>query len=203
MAKVAGMASRLVRRTAIACAVAAVAGTGLGYALGDPVQPEDILPARTLPGDVCGRLGDVSSLLPKAPNGTDVKLIQGGTTTVTCEVGVGAAQKVRTYSAATLRVTITPYGGKDAGAGQVPFTPAAMAKRTFERSSLEDLDGRPYPTKLSQTANGVAPESWTVRALVQRADIVVQVEYTANPITQKKAEQAALTIADRAIWETK
>jgi hypothetical protein len=203
VAKVAGMSSRLVRRTAIACAVAAVAGAGLGFALGDPVQPEDILPARKLPADFCAQLGDVSSLLPKAPNGTDVKLIQGGTTAVTCEVSVGAAQKLKTYSAAKLRVTITPYGGKDAGAGQAPFTPTAMAKRTFERSSLEDLKDRPYPTKLSQTTNGVAPESWTVRAVVQRADIVVQVEYTANPITQKKAEQAALTVADRAIWETK
>ena len=62
---------------------------------------------------------------------------------------------------------------------------------------------RPYPTKASRSANGVAGESWTVRALVQRADIVVQVDYTANPIDADTAEKAALVLADRAIWETK
>ena len=42
-----------------------------------------------------------------------------------------------------------------------------------------------------------------VRALVQRADIVVQVDYTANPIDADTAEKAAIALADRAIWETK
>jgi hypothetical protein len=68
---------------------------------------------------------------------------------------------------------------------------------------MNALSNRPYPTKTSRSANGVAGQSWTVRALVQRADIVVQVDYTANPIDANTAEKAALVLADRAIWETK
>ena len=79
MVKVAGMASRLVRGTAIGCGVAAIAGAGIGFAVGEPVQPEDILPARSMPADLCARLGDVSSLLPKASSSTaPVTLVQGG-----------------------------------------------------------------------------------------------------------------------------
>jgi len=38
---------------------------------------------------------------------------------------------------------------------------------------------------------------------VQRADVVVLVDYTANPIDADAAQQAALALADRAIWESK
>jgi hypothetical protein len=190
-----------VRGTAIACGAAAVAGTGIGFAVGEPVQPEDILPARTLPADLCARLGDVSGLLPKASS-TPVALVQGGTSAVTCEAS-GDGAKQRTFSHAVVKLTITPYGGKDAGAGQAPFTPAAVAKRTFDRTPLDTLPDRPYPTKISRIARGAAGESWAIKVLVVRADIVVQAEYTANPIDVKTAEQAALVLADRAVWETK
>ncbi len=201
MVRVAGVASRLVRGTAIACGVAAVVGTGIGFAVGEPVQPEDILPARTLPTDLCAKVGDVSELLPKASS-RPVTLVQGGTSAVTCEASADGA-KQGMFSNAVVKLTITPYGGKDAGAGQAPFTPAEVAKRTFDRTPLDTLPGRPYPTKISRSARGVAGESWAVKVLVLRADIVVQVEYTANPIQVETAEQAALVLADRAIWEAK
>jgi hypothetical protein len=197
------MASRLVRGTAIGCGVAAIAGAGIGFAVGEPVQAEDILPARSMPADLCARLGDVSSLLPKASSGTaPVTLVQGGSTSITCEAGTSRA-KVAAYTAATLKVTITPSPGQDAGAGNPPFTPDQVAKRTFTRSPMKAMENSTYPTKTSRSPNGVAGQSWTVRALVQRADIVVQVDYTANPVDADTAEKAAIALADRAIWETK
>ena len=203
MAKVAGMASRLVRGTAIGCGVAVIAGGGIGFAVGEPVQPEDIVAARSLPADVCARIGDVSSMLPKASSGTGpVIMSQGGTSEITCEAG-SSRKKVNTYTAASLKVTITPYAGADAGAGQKPFTPAQVAKRTWSRSPMDAVADRPYPSKTSRTTSGLAGESWTVRALVQRADIVVLVEYTANPIDGDTAQHAVLALADRAIWESK
>lgn len=203
MAKVAGMASRLVRGTAIGCGVAAVAGAGFGFAVGQPVEPEDIAPARSMPADLCARIGDVSELLPKASTGRNsVTMVQGGRTAITCAAGSSRA-KVNTYSAAGVKVTVTPYGGRDAGAGNKPFTPEQLAKKTFTRSPWKSVQDRPYPTKTSRSATGKAGESWTVHALVQRADIVVQVDYTANPVDADRAEKAALVLADRAIWESK
>lgn len=203
MAKVAGMGSRLVRGTAIGCGVAAVAGTGIGFAVGEPVQPEDIVAARSMPADLCARIGDVSDLLPKASSGQEpVVMVQGGTSVITCEAG-SSRSKVAGYTAAGLKMTVTPYAGMDAGAGNLPFTPTQIAKKAFTRSPMNARQNRPYPTKTSRSANGLAGESWTVRALVQRADVVVQVDYTANPIDADTAEKAALVLADRAIWETK
>ena len=202
MAKVAGMASRLVRGTAIGCGVAALVGGGVGFAVGEPVTKSDIVPARVLPGDLCARIGDVSNLLPKASGGP-VTMLQGGTSTITCSAGSSRA-KVRAYTSASVKVTITPYGGQDAGAGNAPFTPDQVANRTFTRSPIKGHDdGRPYPTKVELTESGLAGESWTVHALVQHADVVVLVEYTANPIDGDTAQQAVLALADRAIWESK
>lgn len=200
MVKVAGMASRLVRRTAIACGVAAISGAGIGFAVGEPVQADDILPARTLPADLCARLGDVSGMLPQPSK--PVTLTQGGTSVVTCEASTSLA-KQRTFSSAAVKVTITPYAGKDAGAGQEPLTPAAVARRIFDRTPMDAVPDRPYRTKASRTARGVTDESWVVKVLVQREDITVQVDYTAFPVEAKIAEQAALVLADRAIWEAK
>ncbi|GAB2664476.1 hypothetical protein GCM10009743_45750 [Kribbella swartbergensis] len=180
--------------------MAAVAGGGIGFAVGDPVQPEDIVPARKLSDGVCARIGDVSGLLPQASK-KPVTLAQAGMSTVTCSAQSEPGQP--TFSSALVKVTITPYGGKDAGAGRAPLNPAQHAKRTWERSALEAVPGRPYPTKLASTARGLAGQSWTVNALVQRGDVTVHVLYTVNPIGQKTAEQAALVLADRAIWETK
>ncbi|NIK55189.1 hypothetical protein [Kribbella shirazensis] len=197
------MGSRLVRRTAIGCGVAALVGGGVGFAVGEPVTPEDIQPARALPKDLCARIGDVASLLPKASGGGPVTMTQGGTTAITCTAGSSRA-KVRAYTSANVKVTVTAYGGRDAGAGNPPFTPEQMAKRTFSRSPIKAVDqDRPYPTKVSRTESGLAGESWTVHALVQRADVVVLVNYTANPIGADSAQQAALALADRAIWESK
>jgi hypothetical protein len=202
--KVAGMASRLVRGTAIACGVAAIAGGGIGYALGDPVQPEDIPPARKLADDVCAGLGEVTSLVvPYDPTASvlPVTLDQIGTSTVTCTAPTLTGW--HTFTSATLKVTITPYGGRDMGAGRIPLDPGQNAKWTWGRSPLETVADRPYPTKVGRTPRGLAGQSWTINALVQRDDIVVHVEYTANPIEQKAAEQAVLVLADRALWETK
>ena len=203
MVKVAGMASRLVRGTAIGCGVAAIAGAGIGFAVGEPVEAGDIVPARTMPADLCARIGDVSSLLPKASSGDKpVTMVQGGSTTTTCAAGSSRA-RVGAYTAASVKVTITPYGGRDAGAGNKPFTPTQTASRTFNRSPMKAVEGRPYPTKTSRVATGRAGESWMVHVLEQRADVVVQVDYTANPITADSAEKAAMILADQAIWECK
>ncbi len=202
MVKVAGMGSRLVRGTAIGCGVAALLGGGVGFAVGEPVTPKDILPARALPADLCARIGDVANLLPKASSGP-VTMAQSGTTTISC-TAASSRQKVRAYTSASLNVTITAYGGLDAGAGNAPYTPTQVAERTFSRSTLTKYDGdRPYPTKVSRTASGLAGESWTVHTLVQRADIAVQVDYKANPVDADTAQKAALALADRAIWESK
>ncbi|GAA1711071.1 hypothetical protein GCM10009745_68930 [Kribbella yunnanensis] len=193
------MASRVVRGTAIAAGVAAVVGGGVGFALGKPVQEDDVVPARKLAADLCARIGDVSALLPKASGG---RLVQSGTGAVTC-TAVAGRQTATTFSTASVKVTITPYGGKLAGAGEVPYTPEAMAKKAFDRSPFDSVPDRPYPTKSDQTAVGLAGESFTTRVLVQRADVVVLVEYTANPVLAETARQAATVVADRAIWETK
>jgi hypothetical protein len=182
--------------------VAALVGGGVGFAVGEPVTPADILPMRALPADLCQRIGDVSNLLPKASSGP-VIMTQGGSTAITCTAGSSRA-KVRAYTSASVKVTITSYGGMDAGAGNPPFTPNQVAERTFSRSPMKAYDGdRPYPSKVSRSASGLAGESWTVHALVQRADVVVLVEYTANPVDADTAQKAALALADRAIWESK
>ncbi|TCM49395.1 hypothetical protein EV648_103669 [Kribbella sp. VKM Ac-2568] len=198
MARVAGMASRLVRGTAIACGVAAIAGLGIGYALGEPVSPDDILPARKLPADLCARIGDVSTLLPKATKPT---LVQTGTSTVNCSAKADE-QTQPTHTAAAVSIHITPYAGKAAGAGQPPFTPATVARQTFQRKSWQDVKDRPFPTKLDKRGD-LSRQGWRISVLELRADIIVQVDYTAHPIDGAVAEQAALVLADRAIWEAK
>ncbi len=137
------MASRVVRGTAIAAGVAAVIGAGFGFAVGKPVQDEDVAPARKLAADLCSRLGDVSVLLPKA---SSARLEQGGRSAVICTVECQPAAAGQ-FSAASMKVSITPYGGRLAGAGEAPFTPEMMAKRAFDRSPLDVVPDRPYPTK--------------------------------------------------------
>ena len=198
MARVAGMASRLVRGTAIACGVAAIAGLGIGYALGEPVSPDDILPARKLPADLCARIGDVPTLLPKA---TKPGLVQTGTSTVHCSAKADE-QTQPTHTSAALTINITPYAGKAAGAGQPPFTPATVARQTFQRKPWQDVKDRPFPTKLDKRGD-LSRQGWRISVLVLRADIIVQVDYTAHPIDGAVAEQAALVLAERAIWEAK
>jgi hypothetical protein len=183
--------------------VAAVAGAGFGFAVGEPVQPEDIVPARSMPADLCARIGDVSALLPSASSKPEpVIMVQGGKTSVSCEAGT-ARGKVAQYAAGAVTVVITAYGGVDAGAGNPPFTPEQVAKKAFTRSPMSAVADRPYPTKARRTPKGDAGESWTVQTLVQRADLVVQVDYTANPVNADTAQEAALALADRAIWEAK
>ncbi|WP_433164416.1 hypothetical protein [Kribbella sp. CA-247076] len=194
------MGSRLVRGTAVACGVAAVAGAGIGYALGDPVQPEDIPSARTLSAGLCASIGDVRSLLPQASS-SPVTLAQLGTAPVICSVP--STSRHRTFSTAAVKLTVTPYGGRDIGAGKAPLTPPQNAKWTWDRSPLETVADRPYPTKLRSAPRGVGGESWVVNALVRRGDVIAHVVYSASPVERKTAEQAALVLADRAIWETK
>lgn len=197
MTKVAGMAGPLLRGTAIACGVAAVAGLGLGIAVGKPVQPEDIVSARTLPSDLCSRLGDISTLLPKA---TNEKLVQTGRTEVTCAVAVSERSQP-TFSAADLKIRITPYAGRPAGSGRSPFTPTEMAKQAFDRKPWLVVKDRPYPTKVEKHV-GMGGQGSRVSVLVHRADLIVQVDYAAHPIEPAAAQQAAQVLADRALWES-
>jgi hypothetical protein len=201
VANVAGMASRLVRGTAIAGGAAAVAGFGIGLAAGQPVDPADLPAARTLQSDLCSRLGDVSILLPKA-TGQKPKLQQTGRTDVRCTVEAGEKTQP-THSSASLTVAITPYGAKLGGAGAPPIPPEMVARRAYDRKPWTELKNRPYPTKSDRSEVGEGGENWRMSVLVVRADIVVQVEYTAHPIAQDTAEKAALVMADRAIWESK
>jgi hypothetical protein len=198
VARVAGMASRLLRGTAIASGVAVVAGLGIGYAAGKPVDAKDIIPARILPADLCNRLGDVSALLPKATNPT---LQQTGNIDVICAVKAEERSQP-TFSAAELKIRITPNGGKAAGAGQPPFTPDEIAKKAFDRKPWQVLNDQPYPTKIDKRSD-TGRQSWRVSVMVVRADLIVQVDYTAHPITEAAAQQAAVVMADRAIWEAK
>ncbi|MEV6412025.1 hypothetical protein [Kribbella sp. NPDC051718] len=189
------MASPLVRGTAIACGVAAVAGLGIGVAVGKPVRSADVEQARLLPKDLCARLGDISPLLPKA---TSTKaFIQTGITDVTCTVDV-PEQTQPTFSAASIKIRITPYAGREAGPGQPPSTPAEVAKQAFTRKPWPTVGDRPYPTKVDRHA-GQDPR---VAVLVYRADLTVQVDYAAHPIDPATAQQAAQVLADRAIWES-
>jgi hypothetical protein len=192
------MASRLVRRTAIASGIAVVAGLGLGFAAGKPVTPDDILPARQLPADLCTRLGDVSSLLPKASN--PPKLVKTGSLAIRCSVKADEAAQT-SYSSATLDVTFTPYPGKDGGAGNPPLRPDQTARQAFERRAMKPSPDR--STVKLETRAAAGGQSWTVTLLELHGDVIVQVDYTAQPIEQHAAESAALVIADRAIWESK
>jgi hypothetical protein len=194
------VASSLVRGTAIACGIAAVAGLGSGIAVGKPVQPEDVQSARLLPADLCARLGDISTLLPKATTNQKKQLTQTGSTEITCAVDV-PEQTQPTSSAASLTIRITPYSGREAGPDQPPFTPAEIAKQAFARKPWPTVKDRPYPTKVDKYAG----TDWDSRVavLVYRADLTVQVDYAAHPIDLATAQQAAQVIADRAIWESK
>ncbi|WBQ05206.1 hypothetical protein [Kribbella sp. CA-293567] len=192
------MGGRLVRGTAIACGVAAVAGLGIGFAVGQPVQPDDVRSARVLPGDLCSRLGDVSPLLPKA---TNAKLVQSGRIEVMCAVSVPERGR-STFSAAELTIKIRPYAGRRAGQGQPPFTPDEMAKQAFDRQPWLVVGGRAYPTKVEKRAEAGRLNS-RVSVLVRRGDLTVQVDYAAHPVEPAVAQQAALVMADRAVWESK
>ncbi|WP_344240633.1 hypothetical protein [Kribbella hippodromi] len=165
------------------------------------MTPDDVVAARVLPGDVCARIGDVAGLLPKASGGA-VTMAQAGSSTVVCEAGSSRA-KVKAYTSASVKVSITPYAGQDAGAGNPPFTPAQMAKKVYSRSPMKVLPDRPYPTKVARTAVGLVGESWIVHAVVQHEDVVVVVDYTASPVDADVAQKAAVALADRAIWESK
>jgi len=178
--------------------VAGLAGLGIGYAVGEPVSADGILPTRKPPADLCARIGDVSGLLPKATKPT---LSQTGTSAVYCSAK--ADEKTQpTHTAATLTINITPYAGKAAGAGQPPFTPATVARQTFERKPGQELKDRSFPTRMDKRPD-LGRQGWRISVLVLRADVTVQVEYTAHPVTEVGAERAALVLADRAIWEAK
>jgi hypothetical protein len=192
------MGGRVIRGTAIASGVAAVAGLGIGYAVGEPVQPEDVQPARLLPANLCARLGDISPLLPKT---TKAKFAQTGNTEVICSVKVNERTQL-TFTAAELTIRITSYAGRRAGPGESSYTPAEMAKEAFDRKPWPVVNDRPYPTKVEKIVRTGGMDS-RVSVLVNRADLVVQVEYAAHPVDLATAQQAAQVLADRAIWESK
>jgi hypothetical protein len=192
------MGGQLLRGTAIASGVAAIAGLGIGIAVGKPVRPADVQQARSLPADLCARLGDISTLLPKA---TTARLIQTGSTEVTCAVDVPESGQP-TFTAASLTIRITPYSGRQAAPGRPPFTSAELAKQAFDRRPWPLVKDRAYPTKVDKHPGITGPDS-RISVLVYRADLTVQVDYAAHPIDSASAQQAAQVLADRAIWESK
>jgi hypothetical protein len=125
--------------------------------------------------------------------------VKTGSTAIRCSVKADeAAQK--TYSSAALDITITPYSGKDGGAGNAPLKPAELARLTFDRRAMKPLPDR--STVKLETRSAAGGQSWTVTLVELHADVIVQVDYTAQPIEKSAAESAALVIADRAIWES-
>ncbi|MGC4936534.1 hypothetical protein [Kribbella sp. DT2] len=192
------MASGVVRGTLIASGVALVAGLGIGFAAGEPVHEEDVVGARKLPKDLCERLGDISELLPTASSPV---FAQTGTGEVSCRA-VAEESSQQTFTSAAVNVRITPYAGKLAGEGEPTFRPDQMARKAFERGKGVVAPGRPYPTKIDRFGR-TGGEDWKVSVVVLRDDLVVQVDYEAHPVAPDKAEQSALVLADRAIWETK
>jgi hypothetical protein len=77
-----------------------------------------------------------------------------------------------------------------------------VARKAFDREKGAIAPGRPYPTRIDSHGR-TGGEDWKVSVVVQRDDLVVQVDYEAHPVTREKAEGAALVLADRAIWEAK
>jgi hypothetical protein len=187
------------RRTAVAGGVAAVAGLVLGLAAGEPAERTELAAARTLPSDLCSRLGDVRSLLPKTSTAQS-RLLQTGVSDVRCRVEAQENTQP-THTSATLVVTVTPYGERVGGAGAPPILPETAARQAYDRKPWLELKGRPFPTKVERSPYG--EEHWRVSVLLVRADLVVQVDYTAHPIARDKAEKAAMVMADRALWEAR
>ncbi|WP_237771533.1 hypothetical protein [Kribbella sp. ALI-6-A] len=198
MAGVWGRAGGVVRGTLIASAIALVAGLGIGFAAGEPVRADDVVPARKLPADLCERLGDISAMLPE--NASPV-FAQTGTGEVRCRA-LAEESSQKTYTAAAVSVRITPYGGKIAGEGEPPFRPDQVARKAFDREKGALVRDRPYPTRIDRQGR-TGGEDWKISVVVLRDDLVVQVDYEAHPVTREKAEGAALVLADRAIWEAK
>jgi hypothetical protein len=198
VARVWGMAGGVVRGTLIASGVALVAGLGIGFAAGEPVHEDDVAGARKLPADLCERLGDISALLPKASSPV---FAQTGTGEVRCRA-VAEESGQQTFTAATVNVRITPYAGKLGGEGEPPTRPDQVARKAFDRGKGVLMPERPYPTRIDRYGR-TGGEDWKVSVSVLRDDLVVQVDYEAHPVEPAKAEQAALVLADRAIWEAK
>ncbi|MEV6288385.1 hypothetical protein [Kribbella sp. NPDC051770] len=190
--------SGVVRGALIASGVALIAGLGIGFAAGQPVHEDDVAAARKLPDDLCQRLGSIAGMLPKA---SSEEFAQTGTGEVRCRA-VAEESRQQTFTAATVNVRITPYGGKLAGSGQPPYRPDEVARKAFDRENGELESGRQYPTRTERVA-GTGGEQWKVSVVVLHADVIVQVDYEAHPVNPDKAEQAALALADRAIWEAK
>lgn len=187
------------RGTAIAAGVATLAGIGLGWAAGAPADPADLPAARKLPADLCARLGDVTTLLPSATN-RPMPLAQTGSTDVRCRTEAREDTQP-THTSASLSVVITPYGARVGGSGAPPIPPETVARQAFDRKPGIELQDRPYPTKIERSQP--AQERSQISVRVVRADLVVEVIYAAQPIAREAAEQAALVMADRAVWEAK
>src|SRR4051794_21042494 len=125
------MASRFMRRTAVAGGIAAVAGLVLGLAAGEPAGRTALAAARTLPSDPGPRRGAIRSLLPKTSTGQS-RLPQTGVSAVRCRVE--AQEKAqRTHTSAALVVTVTPYGERVGGAGAPPILPETAARQAYDR----------------------------------------------------------------------
>lgn len=180
---------KVIRGGAIAVGVAALLGFGIGLAVGKTEDPADVPVARRLPGDLCQRLGDVSALFP-----AKVELQQTGVGEVRCNATVEKASQP-TYSGAELNVSAKAYAAKPGN------TAEDVARADFDDEPWQVVKGRPYPTKMDSEPRG--EDSWHISVLTTRGDLVVRVEYTAQPVTKQAAESAAITVAEKAVWEAK
>jgi hypothetical protein len=190
------MGMRLGRVTAIVAAVAAVAGGAIGLLSGD--DPDDdpgtrrerpkYQPARDLPADLCSRIGDVSALFPKK-----VVLEQSGTNEVHCRAEV-KDDEMPVHSDADIDIKVETHASSQR-------SPEDEAKREFDRQSWKHVKGRSYPTKVNTDKWG--DESWNVQVISVRGDVTVLVDYHGAPAQEKTVEQAALTVADHAMWATR
>ncbi len=180
---------RLVRRSAIATGVATIAGFGIGLAAGANENPDALPPARRLPSDLCARLGDVTPLFPAS-----VRLQQTGVSTVRCSSRIDEATQ-SSYSDAQLTVTLR------SSAASSGSTAVAAARKDFDNQYSPSVAGRANPTKLSAKAAG--EDSWHIVVITTYADVVVRVDYSAEPISRQAAESAALLLADKAVWEAR
>ncbi len=180
---------KLVRGIAVATGVAALAGFGIGFAAGQSEKPEDLPVARKLPTDLCARLGDVSALFPGP-----AELQQTGTGEIRCTAQSDEATQP-THTSAKLIIAFRTY------ATRAGSTAADVAREHFDAESWPVLPNRPYPTKLRAQPGG--EEAWEIGLVTTRGDLVVEITYTASPIDQAAAQSAALSVAEKAVWEAR
>jgi hypothetical protein len=191
------MGNRLTQVTAIVAGVAAVAGGAIGFLSGDDPDSDSgssrrdrpkYQPARDLPADLCGRIGDVSALFPRK-----VVLDQSGTNEVHCRAEV-KDETMSVHSNADIDIKVETHASS-------ARSPEEEAKREFDRRSWRQVKGRAYPTKVN--TDRWSEESWSVQVISLRGDVTTLVTYHGAPAQEETVEQAVMAVADHAMWATR